>query len=184
MYPEYAEINGKEYKIDTDYKTALKCFEVVNDETIHDYERGLAIVYLLFDIVPDNDEELNLFLKKATTYLQHDRTPEKSKEIDMDFKQDSGFIMSSFMSDYHINLNETNMHYWQYIELIEGLTDNCVLNRVRDIRNYDISKEKDAKRKKEIIEAKKRVALKKNNATKEQQAMANEIFNRIGLRRE
>ena len=184
MYPEYAEINGKQYKIDTDYRTALRCFEVVNDETIHDYERALAIVYLLFDIVPETDEELEQFLEKAKIYLQCGKEPEKSKEIDMDFQQDAGYIMSSFMSDYHININETNMHFWQYIDLIEGLTDNCVLNRIREIRNYDVSKEKDTKRRNEIIEAKKRVALKKNNHTKEQNEMANKVYELFGLRKE
>jgi len=184
MYPEYAEINGKQYKIDTDYRTALKCFDVINDDSIHDYERALAIIYLLFEVVPQNDKELDIFLEKTKYYLQCGKKLEKTKEPDIDFKQDAGYIMSSFMSDYHVDLNVVNLHFWQYIDLIEGLTNECVLNRVRDIRNFDISKEKDAKKRKEIIEMKKRVALKKNDKTKEQQKMAKSIFERVGLRKE
>ena len=185
MYPEYANINGKEYKIDTDYRTALKCFELVNDTSIHDYERALAIVYLLFDVVPTTDDELSLFLKKATYFLECGKEQKKEKEPDMDFEQDAGYIMSSFMSDYHMNLNETKIHFWQYIELIEGLKPDCILNRVRDIRNFDLSKEKDAKKRQEIIEAKKSVALKKKkrNVTEKQKNIANNIFDIVGLKR-
>lgn len=183
MYPEYAEINGKQYKINTSYKTALKCFEIANDSSIHDYERALAIIYLLFDVVPENDKDVDKFLEKAKYYLQCGKEQNNSKEPDMDFQQDAGYIMSSFMSDYHIDLNATDLHFWQYIDLIEGLTSECVLNRVRDIRNFDVSEEKDAKKRKEIIETKKRVALKNNNKTKEQKNMANSIFERVGLKR-
>ena len=31
MYPEYATIDGKEYKINTDFNVALRCFEVIED---------------------------------------------------------------------------------------------------------------------------------------------------------
>jgi hypothetical protein len=186
MYPEYAEINGKQYKIDTSYKTALRCFEVINDETIHDYERALAVIYLLFDIVPQKDDEINAFLQKATYYLQCGKKPQKNKEQDMDFEQDKGYIMSSFMSDYHIDLNNTDMHFWQFVDLIEGLTESSILNRVRDIRNYDLSQEKDEKRRKQLIESKKAVALKKKKVklTEEQTNMMDKIFKTFNLRKE
>ena len=48
IFPEYAEINGKKYKINTSYKVALKCLDVINDSDITDLERALAVVFLLF----------------------------------------------------------------------------------------------------------------------------------------
>ena len=48
VYPEYAEIDGKQYKLNTDFKVALKCFEVIEDDLICDEERSLAIIYLLW----------------------------------------------------------------------------------------------------------------------------------------
>ena len=29
-YPEYAEIDGRKYKINTDYRYALQCFKIIN----------------------------------------------------------------------------------------------------------------------------------------------------------
>lgn len=160
MYPEYAEINGKEYKIDTSYKTALRCFEVIEDEEIPGTERTLAIIYLLFDFIPK--ENIELFFEKAMLYLQCGESLEeqKSKKKDMDFIQDQKYINSSFMSDYHIDLSKTDLHFWQYIELIQGLTEDSSLNRVRNIRNYDLSEIKDEKTKNKIMEAQKELALK------------------------
>lgn len=167
MYPEYAEINGKEYKIDTSYKTALRCFEVVEDKTITDIERAWAVCYLLFDFIPK--ENLDLFLEKAMLFLQCGETLEEqtSKKKDMDFIQDQKYINSSFMSDYHIDLSKTELHFWQYVELIQGLTENSSLNRVRNIRNYDLSEIKDEKTKNKIMEAQKELALKNKSSVAE-----------------
>lgn len=181
MYPEYAEIKGKKYKIDTNFETALKCFEVVNDKSITDFERANAVVYLLFDFIPKKD--FNLFLEKAIKYLQcgQDIETQNSKHKDMDFKQDRGYINSSFMSCYHIDLSKEKLHFWQFIEDLEGLNENCALSTIREIRNFDLSKEKDPKRKNEIMEAKKRYALKseKKEATKEQMESANEFYKNL-----
>lgn len=164
MYPEYAEINGKEYKIDTSFKTALRCFEVIEDEEIPGTERTLAIIYLLFDFMPK--ENIELFFEKAMLYLQCGESLEeqKSKKKDMDFIQDRKYINSSFMSDYHIDLSKTDLHFWQYIELIQGLTEDSSLNRVRNIRNYDLSEIKDEKTKNKIMEAQKELALKNKDS--------------------
>lgn len=164
MYPEYAEINGKEYKIDTSYKTALRCFEVIEDEEIPGTERTLAIIYLLFDFIPK--ENIELFFEKAMLYLQCGESLEeqKSKKKDMDFIQDQKYINSSFMSDYHIDLSKTDLHFWQYIELIQGLTEDSSLNRIRNIRNYDLSEIKDEKTKNKIMEAQKELALKNKDS--------------------
>lgn len=176
MYPEYAEIDGKEYKIDTDFRTALRCFDIIDDDSICDEERARAIVYLIFDFIPE-DEVLEKFLNKATIFLQCGKTTEEQQNSkqDMDFTQDRGFINASFMSDYHIDLTKEKMHFWQFIELIEGLTENCCLNRVREIRNYDLSEEKDSKIRERMKKAKKAVALKHKKTSKEKDYSNEEI---------
>lgn len=170
MYPEYAEICGKRYKINTDYRVALRCFDVINDQSIGDCERSLAIIYLLFGIVPD--EHADKFLEKASYFLQCGKEQESSqKERDIDFNLDSGYIMASFMSDYHIDISKMDMHFWQYIDLIQGLTKNCVLSRVRELRNYDLSEIKDPKQRNEMATAKKAVELPIKLTAEEQKAV-------------
>ena len=171
MYPEYAEINGKQYKINTDYRVALRCFEVIENAEITDTERTLALLYLLFEFIPEDN--IDVFLEKATIYLQCGKTTEEATATnkDMDLVQDMAYIVASFMSDYRIDLSRENMHYWQFVDLIIGLTENCVLSRVREIRNYDLSDIKDAKTRSNIIKAKEAVALKTKLTKDEQEAI-------------
>lgn len=159
-YPEYANINGERYKINTDFRYGLRCFDVVNDETICDEERALAVVYILFGFLPE-PELLELFLEKAKLFLQCGETfdEQSAKKPDMDFAFDRPYINASFMSDYRIDLNREKMHFWQFVELIRGLTENCSLSKLREIRNYDPADYKDPKARAKIIKAQQAVAL-------------------------
>lgn len=174
-YPQYIEIENKKYKINTDFRIALRCNEIAEDENINDMERALAIIYMLFgDEGIEHSEHYEMLLKMAKKYLLCGKEIEENndKEPDMDFIEDWDYIEASFMSDYSISLEDTKMHWWKFFKLLNGLSNSelgncCVLNRVRNLRNYDISEIKDKKLKNQIIEAKKSVALhkkkKKNN---------------------
>lgn len=173
MYPEYAIVDGKEYKINTDFNVALRCFEVIEDDEISDEERTLAVLFLLFGFIPDH--HLEEFLEKATLYLQCGSKNEgsSSSEKDMDFNLDKHYITASFMSDYQIDLSKEEMHYWRFVDLIKGLTEHCVLSRIREIRNYDLSEIKDAKTRNKILKAQEAVALPKKRTKEEQEAIDN-----------
>ena len=156
--PEYIKINNEKIKINTDFRVGLACQRVAQDKTISDFERALAIEYLLigekcFEI-QDQEHLLKLLLK----YLSLDEEVKNDKP-DMDFMQDADLIYASFMSDYSIDIEKTDMHWWTYIKLLRGLTEDSVLNRVREIRNMDVSNY-DEKTKQKILKAKKEFALK------------------------
>lgn len=177
IFPEYAEINGKKYKINTSYKVALKCLDVINDSDITDLERALAVVFLLFEFIPENDEDIALLLEKAKIYLECGESKENQEDIkkDMDYKKDWKYIVPSFESDYHIDLSKTDLHFWQFYYLLTGLTDKSMLSRVRDIRNYDLSTVNDEKFKEKMRLAKKEVALDDEEYTEEEQEEINEF---------
>lgn len=170
-YPEYAEVNGVKYKINTDYRVALRCFEVIEDNSISDEERAFAVVYLLFGDTPH--EYVEDFLRIAGTFLrcgEAENAP-ASAERDIDFIADEKYIIASFMSDYRIDLPSTDMHFWQYIQLLQGFTEKSVMSRVREIRNYDLSELKDPKARANMVKAKEAVALPKKFTKDEQNAI-------------
>ena len=74
------------------------------------------------------------------------------------------------------------------MDLMNGLSnselgDCCVLNRVRNLRNYNTKDIKDQKEKQRIEEEKERVALKKDKkyATEEQEKNATDALKELGL---
>lgn len=194
-YPEYVEVNGKRYKINTDYRVAIDCNEIALDTTIDDEERAMAIIYKLFgkegldDI--DNQNEL---LRLAQIYLACGKELDTKGKPDMDFKQDMGIIEISFLSDYKImDLPSTKMHWWKFNDAINGLSSselgNCsLLNKVRYIRNKKLSDIKDPKERQEMQELKKIWALKRyqkpKERTEEQKENAKEFLEALGIRKE
>lgn len=173
-YPEYAEIDGKKYKINTDFRVAIECNRIAEDETIGDYERVLGVIYTLFGEeginTPEHYEKL---LEMAKKYLSCDKELEtrKQEEPDMDYIQDMDYIEASFMSDYRIDLSNEEMHWWKFCNLMNGLSNSelgnsCILNRIRNFRTMDLSQIKDKKEREKLAKLKKEFALKKNKSKK------------------
>ena len=176
MYPEYAEVKGKQYKINTDFRVAIECNRIAEDNTIGDLERSLAIIYTLFGEeginTPEHYEKL-LELAKMYLLCGNEYNEEANEKPDMDFIEDYSYITTSFMSDYHIDLDNCEMHWWKFMDLMNGLSNSelgncCVLNRIRNLRNFDTKDIKDTKEKQKIEKAKRQVALKKYQKPKTQ----------------
>lgn len=179
-YPQYAEVDNEKYKINTDFRVAIECNEIAQNKKIGDYERALAIIFKLY-----GEKGLSAFekhdklLKIALKYLTCGKDlSDGNDEIDMDYSQDFPYIEASFQSDYGISLEDTQMHWWKFYNLLCGLSNSelgncCILNRIRNLRTYDISNIKDEKLKEKYRKAKKEFALnknkKENNLTKEQE---------------
>ena len=190
-YPEYVEVEGKRYKINTDFRVAIECNRIAEDDTIGDMERALGILCTLFgEESMDNPNHWEKLLKLAQKYLSCGKEIDNLEEADMDFIQDYAYIKTSFLSDYGVKLDEQNYHWWEFFELVNGLSNSefgncCVLNRVRNLRNYDVSSIKDLKERSKIIKAKEQVALKKKEKevklTEKQQESVDEFYKALGF---
>ena len=180
-YPTKIEVNGKVYDIDTSYKTALACFKAINDKSLKDIERAITVVSLLLgtDVAIEDTMEA---LEKCGVYLRCGREQNADlSEIDIDYFQDETAIKTSIRQCYHEKLTD-DIHWWEYNELIEGLTDDTLLSKIREIRNYDLSKEKDFKLRQKIQKAKDFYAIKKEDKplTEQEQNNINEFMKQLG----
>jgi len=187
--PTEVKIEDRIYKINTSYKVALECDKVARDTSIDDVERAMSIIYLLYGEKGLNANlDWNKLLELGQKYLSMGKeVNNKENKRDMDYEQDFDYIKASFMSDYNIDLEEKDMHWWTFYNLLCGLSNSelgncCVLNRVRNLRNFDLSQIKDAKTKQKIREAQKQVQLKKEEKklTKEQESKMNDFYKSIG----
>lgn len=185
-YPEYVKVNNELYKIDTDFKVALECDKIYRSG-VREEEKVLAIIYLLFgDKGLEDSNNYAGLIEKALKYLLCCKEPnEDNTEPDMDFEQDKSFIKASFYTDYGIaDIYNTNMHWWEFCDLMNGLKEDCVLNRIRYIRRYDISDINDKKILKEWEKQKQSVALKKKEPkmTKEQEESMENFLRQINYK--
>lgn len=187
--PEYVKVNDKKYKINTDYRVGLRCQEVANDTSIGDYERALAIIYLLFgDDGLNNTRDYEKLIELGLKYLSCNEKVEdnSNEEKDMDLLQDFRLIQASFKSDYGIELDKENIHWWDFMGYLNGLTENCVLNRIRELRTYDLSTIEDGKQRAKVQKMKKRWELKKpkKELTEEQKRSVDYFYKQTGIKRE
>lgn len=192
-YPEYVRIEGKLYKINSDFRVAIECQEIATNINISDYERSLAIIYKLF-----GDEGINTpkhyekLLELGIKYLSCGKEIiDTNEEPDMDFSQDIDLIRISFMAEYNgLDIKNISMHWWEFYNRINGLSNSemgncCLLNKVRNIRSFDEKDINDPKQLQQIRNAKKQVALKKkeikNELTNEQQKNIENYYKMTGI---
>ena len=175
-YPELITVSGIDYEINTDYRYAIACFKYIADGSISELERAYGVIGNLYKEEP---KDLVEALRMAIKYLRCGKNePQEYRQPDMDFEADENYIKSSFMTDYKIDLDNADMHWWKFCNLLQGLTDDTILNRVRDIRNYDLSTVKDPKSRDKIIKAKLNFAL-PNNYTEDEQDLLDDFYSQL-----
>ena len=186
--PKFVKINNKKYKINTDFRVALKCNEIALDSNINDYERPLAIIYLLYgEEGLRNDQDYEQLLALAIKFLNcgMEKSNDDTEEQDMDFEQDKKLIESSFKYDYKYNPYKMKyLHWWDFYNDLCNLSNSelgncCILNRVRNLRTYDTTQIKDSVTRLRLEKAKQQVALKKkkDERTNEQKRL-DKLFER------
>ena len=186
------QIDDTIYTANTDFRVAIRCNEIAQDKTIGNYERVLGIICTMFGPeAVDNTNHHEKLLKWVLNYLSCGKEIEDTKEQpDMDYVEDMDYIEASFMSDFGIDLENEEMDWQKFNKLINGLSNSelgncCVLNRVRNLRNLDLSTIKDSKEREKLAKAKKQVALKKYskeyNLTKEQEESMERLNEILGL---
>lgn len=168
--PQYVKIKDKKYKINSDFRIALECEKIAKDNKISDYERALAIIYKLFgDEGLNSHEDWHELMHMATKYLllgkENKGIKSENRKPDFDYEKDRAYIRTSFIQDYGYNPYEKEyLHWWDFWNDLNGLSNSefgncCILNRVRNLRNYDLSKIKDLKEREKIRAAQEMVSL-------------------------
>ena len=197
MYPEYAEIDGKKYKINTDFRVALECNRIAEDTNIGDLERALAVIYTLFGEeginTPEHYEKL---LEMAQKYLLcgEDIEPKKDDENTIDFNKCEGLIKSSFKFDYQYDpYSKDYLHWYEFSNDLMNLSTSelgtcCVLNRVIETLNRKTSGIKDKKMRDDLVKAQKTLRKKycvehKKQITEKQKESAKKFYELLGLGR-
>lgn len=182
------------YEANVDFRNVIRCNEIAQDDTIGDFERVLGIICTMFgEKALNNPNHYEKLLKWALNYLSCGKEIESTnEEPDMDYVEDMEYIEASFMSDYKIDLENTGMDWQKFNKLMNGLSNSdmgncCILNRIRNLRNFDVSKIEDDNERDKIIKAKQQIALKKNKKeievelTEEQQKSVDEFYKALGF---
>ena len=165
--PESITFKGTEYPIKTDFKVWLKFYEIMTDRVKSPAEKFTDAVLCCFDSekckkLPDSYEETAALLFNFFAGMPSEQGAKKSAEKVFDFAEDAKYIFASFFQEYGIDLSESAMHWFKFLALLNGLSENSLLKRVIAWRSIDLSEIKDTKRRSLCLKMKQIYRLKGN----------------------
>lgn len=163
--PVTLEIEGKDYKIRTDYRIVLTIFEAFNDVELTETDKMRIMLELLYEETPDNIEEA---LKQATWFLDGGKQYEefnKTKKV-MDWEQDESIIFSAVnkVAGYETREKEY-IHWWTFLgyfsEIGEGLFSTIINIRQKKNKGKKLEKYEQEfyKNNKQLIDLKERYTV-------------------------
>lgn len=163
--PESVLVAGKEYKINTDFRTSILFEEMIQDKNITEeqrffmeellnipefdgdekkarllskYNSGLALYY------PEIPGDLDGAISQMLWFYQCGKTEEqkqsvkgKKQEQIYSFTYDADYIYAAFMEQYGIDLNAADLHWWKFSAMFSGLKEDCLISKVMGYRAAD-----------------------------------------------
>lgn len=195
--PQYVKVDDKLYKINTDFRIALECNEIAEDESIGDLERAMAIIYKLFGEEGLDCNNQNKLLELGMKYLLLGREENSLKndshdKYELDFNKCIGLIKASFKFDYKYDPYELEyLHWYEFYNDLESLSTSefgncCILNRIVSILEQEPKEIKDSKQRQSLIDTQKLLKEKyckkqEKKMTKEQEESARAFYKSLGI---
>ena len=195
--PQYIKVDDKLYKINTDFRIALECNKIAEDESIGNLERAMAIIYKLFGEDGLDCENQKRLLELAMKYLllgreQNSLKNDSHDKYELDFNKCIGLIKASFKFDYKYDPYELEyLHWYDFYNDLESLSTSefgncCILNRIVSILEQEPKEIKDSKQRQKLIDAQKLLKEKyckkqEKEMTKEQEESARAFYKSLGI---
>ncbi len=177
-FPESVSLCGRSYPIKTDFKVWLKFHEIMKDKSKSPAEKFTDAVLCCFDPckcknLPDSYEGTLSVLFSFFAGTQKGKGEAKPAEKVFDFTEDADYIFTSFFQEYGIDLSESSMHWYKFLALLDGLSENSRLKKAVLWRSINLAEIEDTKRRnfcrkmKEFYRLESRTALGEKNIAEE-----------------
>ena len=177
------EVEGLE--LNTDFRTSILFELLMQDKDISNQDKVALAINLYFNKQPKSHEEMKKMTKaiiwfyscgnkkqelKENNQKEEIVKKEKKRKQIYSFEQDDFLIYSAFMEQYHIDLNETKLHWWKFKAMFDGLNDDILFSKVMGYRSIDLSKIKDKKQIEHYANLQKHWALIDNRNVEEKES--------------
>lgn len=168
-FPEFIEVSGEKYPIETDFREWIKFSELVEDEDLTWQVKLQFMLQWFQEEIPDDLETaiyaLGDFLTAKVLYQDNpekETTEKKELQPAFSFKEDAGCIYSAFVECYGIDLQTVPyMHWWKFKTLFDWLPEDTEIKQRIRYRTMDINSIKDKEEKKRVQKIQKAIALHK-----------------------
>lgn len=167
--PKSLRIGRKEHPIKTDFRTWMQLNEtVIRDDATED-----EIMNVVLSVFENKRNKTRLFIRngeeivdQVSWFLRCGK--EESSEgnskgpVNFSFTYDSDYILSAFQQFYGIDLLKSDMHWWEFVALMNSISGECELKERVRLRSIDAGKIKDSKERARIRSIQCSIALPHN----------------------
>lgn len=162
LLPEYVELGGAEYPINTDFRTSILFELMMEDEAVPDDKKVIQAVKLYYPELPPAPllgEAVNALLwfyragkEEKTTKPKASANSDEESDNNADdafdgmekriysFEHDDDYIYSAFLSQYRIDLQDIDyLHWWKFRAMFRALDEDCQFCKIMGYRSIKIN---------------------------------------------
>ncbi len=147
--PKSVSISGEEYAIHTNFRDWIRLELTLSGQATNE-DKMLALFKMFCSALPPTKElavegvmEFFSGMKEAETGTGNTKPQKRIYS----FEHDAEYIYSAFLSQYNIDLNEMDMHWWKFKALFKGLDDTHKISKIMEFRAVELTKIKDKEQK-------------------------------------
>lgn len=176
--PEYVEIDGIEYKINTDFRIGIMFELLIQDNTLTDMEKVEIALKLYYPEIPHDPiqalEKILWFYRCGKEYdaesPQEGTEGTTQQQAIYSFEHDAEYIYAAFLDQYGIDLQDIeHLHWWKFRALFKGLKEDNLIVKIMGYRAIKIDDNMTDSEKKFYRRMKKIYALPDNRTQEEKE---------------
>ena len=141
--PDGLKIAGTEYKIHTDFSVWIEFEKLLSDESENAHKTISDIKNLIFcDKQPPqraDEKTVNKILWFYRCGKKLQKSSHTSEKEIFSYDYDDGYIFSAFLEQYHIDLEQTKLHWWKFHALMLSLSDSTEFVKIMGYRSVEIN---------------------------------------------
>lgn len=159
-FPEFLIVNGVECPVNWDFRTVLKCNEIIESAEELTGDSLLKVLLLFYrdcDYFTEEHVDQMFWFFSCGEEQSKKKFPRKIAGVNdkqpFDFQEDAGLIYAGFIQQYGIDLQTEEMHWWKFMLLLENLGEDTRLSKVIEYRTMDVSNKNLSKEEREFYRA-------------------------------
>jgi len=152
LLPKEVNIEGEDYKINSDFRTSILFELLMQDNSITEEDKIIQALELYYPILP---KDLNKAIEGILWFYRcgKDEVENKNKGTGKStnvysFDYDDDLIYSAFLDQYNVDLQDVDyLHWWKFKAMFRGLREDNEIVKIMGYRAMDVNKIKDKEQK-------------------------------------
>lgn len=160
-------VDGKAYRIYTDYRDWLRFYDMQEDDGLSKREKLLLMLEWYIDKPPLSclEEALEALIGFAT---RSEEQPEQRQEHSgrkttdrvLSWQYDAAYVYAAFLSVYHMDLQQVEQMHWHlFLGLFDALPDETPIKQRMGYRSVNLAEIKDKKERLRIRKIQDRIRI-------------------------